>query len=294
MQHEAGLECFHRPIKPEEYHDLELLREIMEESAPYHPNTTIRTYHSITRGWIINEILRQADPRGRTIGKFARDEIFTPLGVEFYIGNLPEHLESRVSPMVAYPIPHMVIKTVVPWLIGNIFPRFPQGDPFLANLLTLAMDKNSGLTRGSVGAFVYDQTPTWFNTRQARLGEIPSANGITNAHSMGKIGAALANGGEFEGKRIISKKALDLAYSSLDPRLDSAFGHNSTLTRNGWGVFDEGPWRGFKGWAGWGGSLFLWNEEKQLALAFTVTAMELGLLGDTRSVAILEALNSLV
>jgi len=219
---------------------------------------------------------------------------FTPLGVEFYIGNLPETLEYRVVPMAAYPFLHLMLKHVFPFHLHGIIPGVPPVSPELAHSLQASMDKNSGLSRGSVGAFVYDQTPTWFNTLQARRGEIPSANGITNAQNMGKIAAALANGGEFEGIRIISKESLALAYSSLDKRIDSALNTNNPMTRNGWGAFDEDAFRGYKGWAGWGGSLFLWNEEKHLAFAFTMNAMEMGVLGDSRTFSILNALNKVV
>ena len=36
-------------------------------------------YHALSRGWILNEIVRRADPKGRTIGEFLRDDIAAPL-----------------------------------------------------------------------------------------------------------------------------------------------------------------------------------------------------------------------
>ncbi len=33
---------------------------------------TVREYHSMSRGFILNEIFRRADPKGRTIGEFLR------------------------------------------------------------------------------------------------------------------------------------------------------------------------------------------------------------------------------
>ena len=54
-----------------------------------------RQYHSLTRGWIINELVRRVDPQSRTIGEFLRDEIAKPLqlGSELSIGT-PRHLLS--------------------------------------------------------------------------------------------------------------------------------------------------------------------------------------------------------
>ena len=35
-------------------------------------NIGIRNYHAWTRGWLLNEIVRRADPKRRTIGEFCR------------------------------------------------------------------------------------------------------------------------------------------------------------------------------------------------------------------------------
>lgn len=43
-------------------------------------------YHALTRGLIVNEIIRRADPKHRSIGKFVAEEIAKPLGIDFYIG----------------------------------------------------------------------------------------------------------------------------------------------------------------------------------------------------------------
>ena len=51
-------------------------------------------YHALTRGWIVNEIVRRVDKSGRTVGEFLRDEVALPLGIanELYIGTpVTEH-----------------------------------------------------------------------------------------------------------------------------------------------------------------------------------------------------------
>ncbi len=40
-----------------------------------------RSYHFLTRDIILNEIVRRADPAGRTVGEFIRDEIAIPLAI---------------------------------------------------------------------------------------------------------------------------------------------------------------------------------------------------------------------
>ena len=43
-------------------------------------------YHAITLGWYESELIRHADPAGRSLGQFFAEEVAKPLGLEFYIG----------------------------------------------------------------------------------------------------------------------------------------------------------------------------------------------------------------
>ncbi len=45
-------------------------------------------FPGLTRGLIVNEIIRRVDPRSRTIGVFVKEEISAPLGIDFYIGGV--------------------------------------------------------------------------------------------------------------------------------------------------------------------------------------------------------------
>ena len=43
-------------------------------------------YHAVTLGWYESELVRHADPAGRSLGQFFAEEVAKPLGLEFYIG----------------------------------------------------------------------------------------------------------------------------------------------------------------------------------------------------------------
>ena len=45
-----------------------------------------REYHFITRGFLLQEIVRRVDPQRRTIGKFVEEEIATKLKIDIHIG----------------------------------------------------------------------------------------------------------------------------------------------------------------------------------------------------------------
>ena len=59
-----------------------------------------RYYHSFNRGWIINEIVRRVDPKGRTVGEFLQEEIAAPLDLtnELFIG-IPDDLHHKIAPL---------------------------------------------------------------------------------------------------------------------------------------------------------------------------------------------------
>ena len=54
-------------------------------------------YHMRTYGWLVGELLRRAS--GRSPGRFVRDEVAEPLGLDIWIG-LPEEVEPRVARVV--------------------------------------------------------------------------------------------------------------------------------------------------------------------------------------------------
>jgi len=41
------------------------------------PVSSKRAYHTITRGWILNEIVRRVDPKSRTIGEIFHEDVMS-------------------------------------------------------------------------------------------------------------------------------------------------------------------------------------------------------------------------
>ena len=60
--------------------------EMIEKAKPFYLKTnfnsdgtfSFRSYHALSRGWIVNEIVRRVDPEGRTIGEILRQDINIP------------------------------------------------------------------------------------------------------------------------------------------------------------------------------------------------------------------------
>ncbi len=53
---------------------------------PPAPYGSLREYHSLTRGFVLNEIFRRADPSGRTIGEYVREEFHDKMGLDLHVG----------------------------------------------------------------------------------------------------------------------------------------------------------------------------------------------------------------
>ena len=75
---------------------IEIGRIIEAERLHWRLDGEPRQYHSLTRGWVANEVFRRVHPDKITIGEFIRQEISNKLEVDIYLG-LQEAELSRVS-----------------------------------------------------------------------------------------------------------------------------------------------------------------------------------------------------
>ena len=73
----------------------------------------------MTRGWILNEIVRRVDDRGRTIGEILQSDICEPLGgIDVFIGLTPAEM-TRVAPVENATIGYLVKQSLVPKARGR-------------------------------------------------------------------------------------------------------------------------------------------------------------------------------
>lgn len=96
LSHRAGLPSDTATF--EQFLNWTAMIQSLEQRRPEWPPGTQQVYHALTYGWLAGELVVRVDPLNRTFGQFVRDEIATPLELEFYIG-LPPDQEYRVSPL---------------------------------------------------------------------------------------------------------------------------------------------------------------------------------------------------
>merc|ERR1712070_1282364 len=111
-----------------------------------------------------------------------------------------------------------------------------------------------------------------------------------NARSVGKINALMAGRGEVDGVRLMSEEAWRASMSEFKVTLDEGVGMTTGFSQGGFCDFssNEGPQVhpddvqalvGFYGWGGWGGSISMWDPERDVSFAYTMNGMNNYLLG---------------
>ena len=70
---------------------------MIEQLTPHWPEEGPREYHSLTRGWVANEVFRRLEPRGRTIGEYLAEDVARPLKADVYVGVPQNRLDDFAS-----------------------------------------------------------------------------------------------------------------------------------------------------------------------------------------------------
>jgi CubicO group peptidase (beta-lactamase class C family) len=252
LGHTAGLPGFDPMIAPTDLYDQDLAAANLAAQAPWWEPGTASGYHALTQGHLEAEIVRRVT--GTTLGAFFRDQVAGPLGADFHIG-LPETEDHRVATMV------------------------PSG---------ASIGEAAGLARDSVAVRALRSCPadgSEPNTRAWRAAEIPAAGGTGNARSVARVHAALANGGELDGVRLLSPATIERIFEEQCHQVDLVLGTKMRLGM-GFGLMNEtiplspNPRSCF--WGGWGGSLCVIDLDARLSVAYVMNKMAPELMGDLR------------
>ncbi|MEO5598232.1 MAG: serine hydrolase domain-containing protein [Novosphingobium sp.] len=173
LTHRVGVPQMPAEVTPEMMCDWGAMASAIAALPPLAPPGKATLYQSMTFGWIVGEIVRRTDPKGRDFRQFVLDEIATPLGApDLWLG-IPDEAESRVA----------------------IMSDRNEGDepPPLATLYMQSMPPQVALV------------PSVFERPDVRRACIPGVGGIFTARSEARFWAMLAQGGELDGVRLLSE-----------------------------------------------------------------------------------------
>lgn len=245
LAHQAGLPGLRAELPTDAHIDWQVMTEALAQERPWWTPGTALGYHTLTWGWLAGEILRRID--GRSVGAFLRDEIATPLGLDFHIGAPPE-LDARTAPIATGPA-RVALPVLLYWL------RTPHWMPMRLRSLTNPRQRDAAV-----------------DTRAWRAAEIPAANGLSNARALARLYGVLARGGEGDGVCLLRPEALERATRTQSEGRDLMFGFRSHF---GLGFMLDSVHLGIApgsrsfGHTGAGGGFAFADPDRRLAFAYT-------------------------
>jgi CubicO group peptidase (beta-lactamase class C family) len=275
MAHRAGLPALDPDLTRGEVVAWDPVVQAIESQRPLWSPGTAYSYHPLTYGWLIGEVIRRVT--GLTPGTYFRQTLGEPLGLHTWIG-LPAEARGSVA-----------------WME----PPLPDEDSPDARAFAQLLAENRvalrSLTMGGAFGFPAEDGVVSFNDPVLQSAEIPGANGISTARSLARLYAGCVS--EIGGPRLLSTATIDeaIAVQSMGWQVfggpdDGARWGTGFQLASPPGVPMLGP-RSF-GHAGAGGQLAFADDESEVGFAYI--ANQMGGYGDARARHLTEALSSLI
>ena len=175
LYHRSGVPHMPEGTTPLTICDWNWVTDGLARISPLFQPGTRGAYACIAQGFILGEIVRRTDPKGRSYRQFVQDEIAKPLGATDLHHGIPDEVEPRVAIM------DEPEKT-----------SYWEEDSWFRKSIPAAVD---------LGKEVWEKP-------MLRRATVPSTGGIYNARSEARFWAMLAGGGQIEGKRILSQETV--------------------------------------------------------------------------------------
>lgn len=278
LGHQAGL-CALKP-KPTlaDVADPVRLSPILAAQAPAWRPGTRHGYHAISLGWYESELIRRADPAGRTLGRYLADEIVAPLGLDLYIG-LPDSVDRE---RVAHIHNWVRAETL---LHLNVMPPGFLG----ASLNPVGLTARTVTVPRGVNPFNGD-----YNRDDVRAVEIPSANGIGTPRSVARMYGSAATGGAELGLSAGALAALAAPAVSPSQGIRDKVMHEDVAYSLGFCKpvphFTFGSSDNAFGTPGFGGSFGCADPDTGIGYAYVMNRLGFHLWSDPRELALRQAL----
>ena len=183
LDHSAGLPAVRETLPPEALFSWEAMTTALAAETPWWEPGTKHGYHPFTFGWLVGEVVRRAS--GKMPGRYFHDEIAAPLGLDAHIG-LAAADDARCSDVRAARRDPAIRTTLFERLMAE--PASMAARAF-TNPLSMVM-------------------PETVTSRAWRGAEVPAANAHVTARAVARFYGALARGGEVDGVRVLSERAV--------------------------------------------------------------------------------------
>ena len=199
MSHQAGLyNIADHGYGPQDFLDWNQSLRLLEAAAPIHAPGRYSAYHGLNYGHLIGGLIENIS--GKPFQQVLKEQLTDPLDLDGLFIGVPDDQMPRLAKLIS-----------LDGRIGLALRRYQQIPPtvreWLHRLGLLFGIDFSHFAKALAPEFV---TGVNFNSPEAMQAIIPAANGAFTARSLAKMYAALANGGELNGTRILSADRLGL------------------------------------------------------------------------------------
>jgi len=293
LRHEAGLNNLAKPLEKtaclRPNLKANVVGQIIEDSTPSFPNAinpgdgskSRRGYHYVTRGFVLNEIMRRVDPKGRTIGQFIREEL---KGCEdSIICGLDESQLVRLAPQREASTRWSLVQSVFGQKTCMSGKQVARATPNLLSMGSKVMSHTSKWYTDTAGSRPGRSLP-YFGQEVVRMCEMPSANMHANARGLAKLASIMAN----KGQTLMSEETWSVMHANSKTAMDAELRARTRFTQGGVNNFtlefktpstgiealDHGEREGFFGWHGYGGSVFQWHPELKIGFAYCPSLLQ--------------------
>jgi CubicO group peptidase (beta-lactamase class C family) len=204
LSHQAGIVALDRPAHTGAFYDWDLLCGLLAGQEPAWPPGTAHGESALFYGHLVGELVRRTD--GRSIGRFLREEVCGPAGLDFFFGLSPAQQATAVD---------------LTGLGAGFMAANAAGKP---ELYLRAVANPPGAHDAAV-----------VNGARWRAAEIPAVNGHGTARAVAGFYHALSSGA------LLSQAMLAEAVTPQATGPDRVFGGNSWglgfgIDANGWGM----------------------------------------------------------
>lgn len=173
LGHEAGLVSLDEDVSIDRLRDLDGMARLLARQTPAWAPGTRHGYHTMTIGLYMQELVRRVDPAHRTLGRFFREEVARPLGLDFHIGLPPE-------------IPGRRLATIMPLSMGRALRALPSTPrPLILRVLWPWSLLHKSMLFNEVD----------WNDRRTLEVEVPAGNGVGTARAIARLYSVFAEGG---------------------------------------------------------------------------------------------------
>lgn len=268
LSHQAGICGPRERVEMNALYDWDGMCATLAAQWPFFEPGTANGYHAVVFGHIAGEVARRVTGRTKSLGQLFAEKVAGPIGAatDYYIG-LPEAQDHRVAEM----LPVVGAEQLGTGLGGG-------GKKRMSDPLYCAM-AHPPLTAHIA------------NDRAWRAAEVPGANGQGNGRGVAKVYGALANGGVFDGQRIISAEGIATMTREECFRKDVVIGVRMRWSRGF--ILNKaelyGPNPDAFGHSGWGGSFGFADPRARLGIGYAMNQMDTNIFGDPRGVRLINA-----